>query len=297
MKTLQFGLNIPTTTAPGNDPIGWARRAEALGFDFLSANDHLHATGPRHEVWTLLSWIAASTTRIRLATRVLGVPYRNPAVVAKAAETFDRLSGGRLVLGLGAGSAENEFRALGLETGSLGRRIEGLEDAIAIARGLWAGGPFSHDGRVYRTEAAEIQPPPDHPIPIWLGTVGPRGLAMTGRLADGWIPSIDLTPPDRAAGMIEQIVGAARAAGRDPDQITRAYNLEIRVGGPGSAEPGIVSGTPAEVADRLVGFIALGFNAFNLNPVSSDPDDQVERLAGEVIPAVRARIETGADGN
>src|SRR2546426_3421276 len=103
MTEVLFGLNIETSTAAGADPVADARKAEALGFDFVSANDHLHGVDPRYETWTMLSWVAAGTSRIRVATRVLGVPYRNPAVLAKMAETFDRMSGGRLILGLGAG--------------------------------------------------------------------------------------------------------------------------------------------------------------------------------------------------
>src|SRR2546423_837588 len=99
---------------PGFDPVAYGRRAEELGFDLLSISDHPADPGGTYEAWTLLSWIAASTTSIRLATRVLGVPYRSPAVVAKMAETFDRLSGGRLVLGLGGGYSDGEFRAFGL---------------------------------------------------------------------------------------------------------------------------------------------------------------------------------------
>src|SRR4051812_4572240 len=107
-----FGLDLPATT--DLDPAAEGRRAEALGFDFVSSSDHPEGTQPTHEVWTMLSWVAAATSRIRVATRVLGVPYRAPAMVAKMAETLDRLSGGRLILGLGGGYADEEFRAFGL---------------------------------------------------------------------------------------------------------------------------------------------------------------------------------------
>src|SRR5438552_1643134 len=99
-----FGLNVSTSAEPGADPVADARRAEELGFDFVSANDHLHGGSPTYETWTMLSWIAAGTSRIRVASRVLAVPYRNPAVLAKMAETFDRLSGGRPIRGLGGGA-------------------------------------------------------------------------------------------------------------------------------------------------------------------------------------------------
>jgi alkanesulfonate monooxygenase SsuD/methylene tetrahydromethanopterin reductase-like flavin-dependent oxidoreductase (luciferase family) len=118
---VKFGLNVSTSVACGRDPVRDAQTAEALGFDFVSASDHLHGVSPTYETWTMLAWIAASTTRIGVATRVLGLPYRNPAVLAKMAETFDRLSGGRLILGL-AGASDEEFRGFGLGVRSRARK-------------------------------------------------------------------------------------------------------------------------------------------------------------------------------
>ena len=91
MTGLLFGVDVPTSAAPGADPVAAARRAESLGYDFVSSSDHPSGTAPTYETWTMLSWIAAATSGIRVLTRVLGVPYRNPAMVAKMAETFDRL--------------------------------------------------------------------------------------------------------------------------------------------------------------------------------------------------------------
>ncbi len=185
MSELWFGLNVSPSAAPGTDPVADARRAEELGYDFVSVNDHLHGTAPRHETWTLLTWIAAATSRIRVVPRVLAVPYRNPAVVAKMAETLDRLSGGRLVLGLGGGYADEEFRAFGLPARTPRDKVDGMEEAIRIARGVWSEPEFSFQGRLYRTEEARVEPKPAHRIPIWLGTYGDRALGVTGRLADG----------------------------------------------------------------------------------------------------------------
>src|SRR2546429_2900879 len=95
-----FGVNVSSSAAIGADPVADAVRAEELGFDFVSASDHPCGADPTFETWTMLTWIAAATSRIRVATRVLGVPYRPPAIVAKMAETLDRLSGGPLILGL-----------------------------------------------------------------------------------------------------------------------------------------------------------------------------------------------------
>jgi Luciferase-like monooxygenase len=120
-------LNVSTSAAPDRDPVRDAQTAEALGFDFVSASDHLHGVSPTYETWTMLAWVAAAMSRIGVATRVLGLPYRNPAVLAKMAETFDRLCGGRLILGLGAGASDEEFRGFGLGVRSPLDKIDGLE--------------------------------------------------------------------------------------------------------------------------------------------------------------------------
>lgn len=287
MRELLFGLDVTTSAEPGADPVAAARRAEELGFDFVSANDHPEGTRPSFELWTMLTWIAARTTRVKIATRVLGVPYRAPAVVAKMAESLDRLSGGRLILGLGGGASDDEFRAFGLSVPSPRDKVEGLEDAVRVLRGLWSESSFTYDGRVFHTDAATIEPKPARDIPIWLGTFGPRALAVTGRVADGWIPSLELAPPEQAVRMRDAIFAAARAAGRDPESITCAYNLEVRVGET-DPRPHVVSGSDAQVAERLSSLAALGFSAFNFQPVGPAPQEQAERLARGVLPEVRA---------
>jgi probable F420-dependent oxidoreductase len=290
MRGILLGLSVSTAAAPGADPVAAARQAEELGFDFVSASDHLHGRQPTYEPWTMLSWIAAATSRIRVATRVLGVPYRPPAVLAKMAETFDRLSGGRLILGLGGGAVDEEFRAFGLPSRSPRDKVDGLEEAIRIARGMWSRPGFTFQGRLYRTDGADLEPKPDRHIPIWLGTYGDRALALTGRLADGWIPSLGYAPPERVVAMRERVLAAAVAAGRDPGEITCAYNLGVRVDERATAEESVVAGSPDAVTERLLGFRELGFDALSLIPVGPGEGEQVERLGREVAPALRAAI-------
>lgn len=287
MAAIDFGLNIATSASPGRDPIAEAQRAEDLGFDFISSNDHPCGDSPIFETWTLLTWIAASTSRIRIATRVLGVPYRAPAMVAKMAESLDRLSGGRLILGMGGGGADDEFKAFGLNVPSAREKVEGLEEAVRIVRGLWTEETFTFDGRHHHTLDAQIEPKPEHEIPIWLGTFGPRALEVTGRVADGWIPSFDMAPPEDIPAMRDRIFTAARAAGRDPDRFTCAYNLQVRVDDATPSRPGVVSGSAGAVTEAFAGFAALGFSALNLIPMGPDKDEQVERIAKEVLPALR----------
>ncbi|HZK51506.1 MAG TPA: LLM class flavin-dependent oxidoreductase [Actinomycetota bacterium] len=287
MTEVLFGLDVTTSAAPNADPVGVALKAEGLGFDFVSASDHPSSDHPTLETWTLLAWIAAITTRIRVATRVLAVPNRPPPVLAKMAETLDRMSGGRLILGLGGGYSDEEFRAFGLRVPSPRAKVDGLEEAIRITHGLWAEPSFTFDGKHYRTDEAELEPKPSRRIPIWLGTFGPRALDLTGRLADGWIPSLELAPPERVPAMRERILRGAQQADRNPEDITLAYNMEIRVDERTDGPPHVVTGSPSAVAEQLVGFTRLGFSAMNFQPWGPGRDEQIERLATEVIPAVR----------
>lgn len=266
-----FGVNVSTGT--DGDPVAAAEMAEQLGFDFVSASDHPGGTHPTYETWTMLTWIAARTTRIRIATRVLGVPYRNPALTAKMAESLYRLSQGRLILGLGGGASDDEFRAFGLPVPSPRDKVDGLGEAIEIARGLWSRPAFTYDGRIHRTAEADIEPKPERRIPIWLGTFGPRALDLTGRLADGWIPSLGYRPDDELPAMRARMLDAAVATGRSPADITCALNMHIE--------------TTDGLVERLNSFIELGFSAFNFVLGGENPADQLKSLAGGVIPAVR----------
>jgi probable F420-dependent oxidoreductase len=287
--TTLLGVNVNQSALPGSDPVADARHAEALGFDFVSCSDHLAGRHPSFETWTMLAWIATSTSRVTILTDVLGLPYRHPSVLAKMAETFSRLSGGRLILGIGGGGGDDEFRAFGLELRTPGEKVEALEEAIQVLRGLWTERSFTFRGKHFRTEAAEMEPKPDRPIPVWTGSYGNRSLAVTGRRADGWIPSFRYVPPERAGERMDRIRRAAEGAGRDPTQLTFAYNIGIRVDESGDPRPYVVSGPPERCADRLREFVDIGFTALNLWPAGPDPAGQRERLAGEVAPLLRER--------
>ncbi|HEY1619772.1 MAG TPA: LLM class flavin-dependent oxidoreductase [Streptosporangiaceae bacterium] len=287
MPQLLLGVNVPVSAAPGADPVAAAVAAERLGYDFVSASDHPSGTEPSYETWTMLTWIAASTSRIQIASRVLSLPFRAPALVAKMAESLDRLSGGRLILGLGAGYADPELRGFGLPVPSAREKVDGLADALAVIRGLWSEPEFSYAGPVHHTEAARLEPKPGHPIPLWLGTFGDRALGVTGRLADGWIPTLGYAPLDKLPAMRARVLSAASDAGRDPGEITCALNVEVAVGLPEGSDPDLISGSPAQVAGRLLSLAELGFTAFNFMPSGPDAARQPQLLGEEVIPLLR----------
>jgi alkanesulfonate monooxygenase SsuD/methylene tetrahydromethanopterin reductase-like flavin-dependent oxidoreductase (luciferase family) len=291
VRDLIFGVNVSTSAASGADPVHDAQFAEELGFDFVSASDHPGSMHPTFEVWTMLTWIAAATTRIQVAPRVLGVPLRFPALIAKMAESLSRLSAGRLILGLGAGGSDEELRSYGARPGTPKEKIEGLEDAVRIIRGLWTSPGFTHSGQIHQTAAAQLEPKPAHPIPIWLGTFRPRGLALTGRLANGWIPTLGHVPADDLPPMRDRVLTAAREAGRDPADLRCVLNLEIALIGYGASDPDVVTGSPEEVAAQLAGFVRLGFSGFNLIAAGHAAAEQLHRISVEVLPAVRAAAE------
>lgn len=284
---LLLGVNVPPVATPDADPVAQAKRAEDAGFDFVSTNDHPCGTYPTHEVWTMLTWILARTSRIKVAPRVLGVPYRPPPMVAKMAESLDRLSGGRLILGLGGGASDEEFKAFGLGVPSPRDKVDGLAEAIRIIRGLWSDPTFTFEGRLYQTKGAAVEPKPEHHIPIWLGTYGPRALAVTGRLADGWIPTLELAPPNEVTDMRDRVLAAAREAGRPPEAITCVYNLDFRLDESSEWGPSVVSGSTEAVTETLSSFTKLGFTALNVSPVGPAKEEQVERFGKEVLPALR----------
>ncbi len=215
-KNLKFGVNIHTGIQPDMNPVVEALHAEQLGFEVVTIHrDVLHGNDPSFESWTLLTWLAAHITRIRVAPVVLALPHRHPAVLAKMAETLDRLSDGRLVLVLGGGGLMNEpaYKAFGLAQRSPREKVQALEEAIDILQGLWSTSDFSYSGQHFRTEGATIEPKPGHPIPLWLGVFGTQMLDLVGRKADGWFPTYQFLEPERAYQKVERIRAAAEHAG------------------------------------------------------------------------------------
>ena len=196
----------------------------------------------------------------------------------------------RLILGLGAGATDAELQAFGLAVPTAREKIVGLEDALVVIHGLWTTPSFTYDGHRYRTRRADLEPKPTRPIPIWLGTFGDRALAVTGRLADGWIPSLGYAPSDELPRMLELVRSAAASAGRDPDAVTCVLNLEVGPT-PSDDHPAAISGGVERVVDALFGFVEIGFDGFNFMPLPGGEDETTEWLSGDVVPALEERLE------
>jgi alkanesulfonate monooxygenase SsuD/methylene tetrahydromethanopterin reductase-like flavin-dependent oxidoreductase (luciferase family) len=288
MSDLIFGVGVAASAAPGDDPVAIAREAERLGYDFVSAADHPCGPDPSYEVLTMLTWIAAHTTRIRVASRVLAVPFRRPAMVAKLAASLDQLSGGRLILGLGGGYSDSEIAAVGAPELSPAAKITGLAEAVEIIRGAWSEAGFSLAGTQYRVRDLEMQPRPARPVPLWLGTFGPRALAVTGRLADGWIPSLGYVPAERFPALRQRIDVAAEDAGRQPAQIRGILNVSILVDPSSRPQEDVVRGSAGQVVSQLRRLLDLGFTGFNFLVGGPDQAEGMKRIAGEVLPALRS---------
>ena len=310
----QYGFSLPTGRIGLDDAIGWARRAEDLGFDSVWLSDHFFYSFARYggdptpidglEPLTALGAIAASTGRVRLGVLVLAAGFRPPELVAKAAATIDRLSGGRLELGLGAGWLEEEFVAFGYRFGTIGERFDVLERTLReLTRSLadlGAPGP----------------PPVQEPVPIWVGGKGgPRLLRLAARYAAGWNVVWRVSPEDHA-GRAADVAAACGREGRDPATFHRTVGLygtiglteedararfeRARASFPGHAmrdetwdtwRADTLSGSPEQVVDRVRDFDTLGVEELILSPWALPfaviEPEIVELFAAHVMPACR----------
>ena len=269
---LEFGVFLTAASTDSERAVAHAVLADELGLDLVAAQDHPYL--PRLlDSWTLLSFVAGRTTRIRLTTDVLNLPLRPPAVVARAVAALDILSGGRAELGIGAGSRWDAIEAMGGRRLRPGQSVDALEEAIDLIRLLWdTEGPdeASFEGDYYRLAGAERGPAPKHAIKIWVGAYKPRMLSLVGRKADGWLPSVPyLQPGDLAAGNAA-IDEAAEAAGRDPRDIRRLLNI-----GPAEAE----DLTKLALEDGISTFVLIG-----------DEEAAIRTFAEEIAPAVRENV-------
>ncbi|MFJ3307260.1 LLM class flavin-dependent oxidoreductase [Streptomyces sp. NPDC086549] len=294
MPELEFGVMIDTSSGSGEEIARAARSAEALGFGVVAVHpDHpssagTRATGPSVECWTAITWILAATTRIRALPSVLSMAYRHPGVVAKMAESLDRLSGGRLILGLGAGGDDRATRAFGLPERTPTAKVALLSEAIDVMTGLWEQAPFTYEGRAWHMDAASINPLAVRRPPIWLGAYGDRMLDLVAARADGWLPSYHHLDRRQAKERLERIAERAASVGRDRAELTFACNVPLEIDPRKRPSPSRLSGSAEEVAEHLACIAEAGFDTLVLWPVHSQPD-ALEELAKEVIPVVRER--------
>jgi alkanesulfonate monooxygenase SsuD/methylene tetrahydromethanopterin reductase-like flavin-dependent oxidoreductase (luciferase family) len=229
-QKLRFGVFITPAAADAAKVLELVRLADREGLDLVTFQDHPYQ-GRFFDAWTLLSVVAAQTERIRVSPNVANLPLRGPVVLAKSVATLDILSGGRVDLALGAGSQWERIAGVGGPRRTPGESVDALSEAIDVIRALWTTGdePLQLDGEHYRLDGADGGPAPAHPVEIWLGAYKPRMLRLTGRKADGWVPSSGYAPPEALGPMTAAIDAAAQKAGRDPAQIRRLYNVSPKL--------------------------------------------------------------------
>ncbi len=287
---LQFGLFVTPTAQGAQHAIELAVAADRLGLDLVTFQDHPYQPSFL-DTWTLLTYIAARTERVRVSGNVLSLPLRPPAVLARAAASLDILSGGRFELGIGAGAFWDGIAAMGGRRLTAGQAVGALREAIAIIRDLWdtdSRGIVRHEGEFYSVSGAKRGPQPAHDIEIWVGSYKPKMLALTGEIGDGWLPTLEYLPrgvdslPEHNARIDE----AASAAGRSPAAIRRLLNImNVQFSANGR---GLLQGPPKQWVEHLADLaLTHGVTTFL---IGGDDIALAEQLAQEVAPATRELV-------
>jgi alkanesulfonate monooxygenase SsuD/methylene tetrahydromethanopterin reductase-like flavin-dependent oxidoreductase (luciferase family) len=249
------------------DLLAMARRAEEVGFDFVGVLDHLVQFW---EGWSVLAALAASTSRITLLSYVTCTSYRNPALVAKIADTVDEISGGRLVLGLGAGDSDSEHHIFGYPRD---KPVGRFEEAATVITRLLREGRLDHDGPYHTLRDCELRPRGPRPQgpPILVGSLGGKRMQrITAELADIWSAGAMLVTrndPHAITPLMRQLDDACRAAGRDPATLARMTEVLVEYpGGRSSTWTDIppVTGTAREIAAHLRTYADLGVEYVHL---------------------------------
>ncbi|MDP9372274.1 MAG: LLM class flavin-dependent oxidoreductase [Chloroflexota bacterium] len=279
-RPFKVGVLLPTieggmarATPRWTDLVAMAQRGEAVGFDSIWLVDHFFYHMPRREeqagvweCWTLLSALAAATSRVELGTLVLCTGFRNPALLAKMADTVEEISGGRLILGLGAGWNEYEYKAFGYP---FDHRVSRFEEALTIIHGLLKNGEVNFVGRFNEARECALRPRGPRPggPPLMIGSSSPRMLGLTARYADQW--NTFHTSPENLAARRADVDAACHEAGRDPATLVRTaavrVNLLGRTGSQGAAAPPL-TGTPEAIAAGLLAYVREGATHLQLIP-------------------------------
>jgi alkanesulfonate monooxygenase SsuD/methylene tetrahydromethanopterin reductase-like flavin-dependent oxidoreductase (luciferase family) len=295
-RKVLFGYSPATGAGMASEVLRSATRADRAGLDLLAVSDHPYY-GSRLDAYATLGIMLGRTSDIAGAVTVTNLPTRPAPVLARTITSLSALSGGRVVLGIGAGGYWDEIARFGAPRRTPAAAVRALEEAITLIRALSGGGaPVTFPGEFYQVTG--VDPAPVPAAPVWTGSVGPTSLAVTGRLADGWIPGYSadwLSPRFRKSRAV--IDDAAVEVGRDPARIATIYNLPGTI----TAAPLTATrddsgrwtgGSVRQWTDELTAAVlehgADGFVYFAAGGTSSDI--ALGRWAEEVVPAVREAI-------
>jgi probable F420-dependent oxidoreductase len=280
-RPLKVGVQLPEVEREARWPelLDMLRAIEDLGYDSVWLGEHLLYRWPDRpprgpwEAWSMLAAVAASTSRIEFGPLVACTAFHNPAVLAKQASTIDEISGGRLILGLGAGWNETEFRAFGIP---FDHRVDRFEEAFTIIRTLLQEGAIDFDGTYYQARDCELLPRGPRPAgpPLMIGSNGPRMLRIAAphvQAWNTWFADIGNTPA--GVGRLRDVVDAAcRDVGRDPADIERTVAVLVRFpngtgriqGSYAEAPPPPLEGAPEERAETLRAYAREGISHVQL---------------------------------
>lgn len=278
-----------------SDLLEMSRTAEDVGFDSIWVVDHLvvvsesEPTAGVWEGWSLLAALAAATERAELGSLVTCMGFRNPALLAKMAETVDEISGGRLVLGLGAGHHEPEYRQFGFP---FDHRVSRFEEAIQIVHGLLRDGHVDFHGKYHQADNCVLRPRGPRPgqIPIMIGTTGPRMLDITARYADHWNVYFDKTgnSVEGLKPLLQQVDEACEKAGRDPSTLERSVSVLVGLGDdPGARGITVpyLTGSTDQIVNELRAYSDLGIDEIQIR-VEPNTVESVRKLS-DVVEAMR----------
>ena len=290
---MKLGLHVPQIGTPTAEQIARvARRAEETGYASLWVSDHLlvplEGSLPTIEILepvTTLAYVASVTSRIKLATSVLVLPYRNPIHLAKELATLDRLCNGRLVLGAASGWLEAEFRALGAPFESRG---EFTDEAIRLMRTAWANETPSFKGEFFTIEGMRFGPrPAAGSIPIWIGGTSKRAIRRAVELGDGWHGT--RLKPEQVAERIRWLREIAARKGRKLGGFTISHRVYVGFAEKWTETGGYVEGIfapPEELVDYFNRYAELGVEELLITPLAPDAsiDEFLDRMDREVRP-------------
>ncbi|WP_084773837.1 LLM class flavin-dependent oxidoreductase [Nonomuraea candida] len=273
------------------------RQADQDGLDLFSLSDHPYL-GERLDAYTALGFLLGGTRHIAGLVNVTNLPTRPAPMLARTVTSLSALSGGRVVLGMGAGGLWDRITDMGVPRQTPGEAVEAFEEAIVLIKKLSGGGPpVTHQGRHYRVR--QIDPAPVAAPSVWTGSNGPKSLAATGRVADGWIPGHAADWRSERYRTSRPIIDRAAAeAGRDPREIRTIYNFPGRITDrplPATRDRDgrWVGGSAAQWVEELTGAVlehgASGFILFATDHGASDLTT-LARWAQEVVPSVREAI-------
>lgn len=295
-----FGVNVDPTTTELDESFRRAQLADEKGIDLVLVQDHPYNRRFVDTVMLLMA-LAGRTERVQLGTNVVNLPLRPPSMLAKQFATLDVLSGGRALLGLGAGAFWDPVYAMGGPKRTPGEAYRAFDDALHIVRGLWdnAGHGFTYEGEFYQVRGAQFGPQPAHRIPIWAGALGPKMLRLTGKMADGLLVSSSYVPKAQLASVNATIDEGAAEAGRSPESIRRGYNLmgvidaKWRGGTPSGLQPGVIYGNANDWIAELVSlYHEHRIDTFTFWPAGENGAEQIAIFADEIAPAVREQVSS-----